>query len=466
MSTIWKGRYQALYSSIDRLDTRVKKSKGFAGKLVLEKTLDSLQQFSESLFDFLHDGFYGSAAGNPHPACPPFLEQADAHSPESVISAVLSQVGYDLLTLERILGQRADWDPTNNPAHTALAKADALAYKALQPAVAKGWISQPGILTYFLKDDQIRVVPYAPVALIAVPYSIIETDSNGANTDRDFLAIPHEVAHYVFRHGQINGNRIEALCKGQMPAHTNWTRAWLEEVFADVYGSLVAGPVIGLSFQGMAYDDKPTKFVEDDGEHPVPFLRPFIYHDMAKRLDSTESQRAGKRLRRTWENKLKKRGNPKGFVPNHLNQAGQYLLVSKKEALKQLKQMTTIVLNCLGLDSDAIPYDDFDWWKNLTDAPEKIYLNNEETDPHLLFDELPASLNNAVKSVEPHKDDDKLDWQTGGKTGDSIDHLIEMRHCDGDTSKIPNPIWRAYMGTLDWMVGGPNENPVDPGNGP
>jgi hypothetical protein len=51
----------------------------------------------------------------------------------------------------------------------------------------------------------------------------------------------------------------------------------LEEIFADVYGCLVAWPAIALSFQDLQLQETPAAFITSDHEHPVPVLRPGIY---------------------------------------------------------------------------------------------------------------------------------------------------------------------------------------------
>jgi hypothetical protein len=40
---------------------------------------------------------------------------------------------------------------------------------------------------------------------------------------------------------------------------------------------LLAGPVIALDFQDLQLEKAPKQFVEDDREHPVPIIRPYVY---------------------------------------------------------------------------------------------------------------------------------------------------------------------------------------------
>ena len=50
---------------------------------------------------------------------------------------------------------------------------------------------------------------------------------------------------------------------------------WQEEIFADIYGCLVAGPAIAKSFQDLLFDN--YTLTESDGVHPIPLIRPYIY---------------------------------------------------------------------------------------------------------------------------------------------------------------------------------------------
>lgn len=60
---------------------------------------------------------------------------------------------------------------------------------------------------------------------------------------------------------------------------TEWMTDWLEEIFADTYGCIIAGPVNVLSFQEMlANSPAPVAAVNNqhDHKHPFPALRPLI----------------------------------------------------------------------------------------------------------------------------------------------------------------------------------------------
>jgi hypothetical protein len=149
------------------------------------------------------------------------------------------------------------------------------------------------VMTYFQNSASIRIIPYASVALVAIPFTATEVK-------RDYLALPHEVGHYVYRHGKIKGKSIpQALGQRLMeldPPSPRWARRWKEEIFADLYGCLIGGPVTALSFQDLARQSSRTpiihvpgeylygSFTEDDGVHPVSVVRPYVYTNVLRRM--------------------------------------------------------------------------------------------------------------------------------------------------------------------------------------
>ncbi|MBN1582870.1 MAG: hypothetical protein JXA89_19320 [Anaerolineae bacterium] len=171
-------------------------------------------------------------------------------------------------------------------AQKALDIADRLAWAALQPAISAGLVDKDTtVLVYFTKLNSIRIIPYAPVALIGIPLTCI-------NSPQDYLAIPHEIGHYVFRRG-IHG---ETDIHKEIDTETDCA-PWREETFADVYGCIVAGPVAALSFQAIQMERKPKSFITDDGEHAMPMIRPYVY---TQTLYKTGFPEWGKRLEDLW----------------------------------------------------------------------------------------------------------------------------------------------------------------------
>ncbi len=311
---IWELRKDALLGRIGALSSRYEKS-NLPRRATLSILLQGLQSFSECYFDYFYKGF-ASEPGKK-------LKRSDEYPPEHVLSVALSQIGYDLEVIERAMMQRLEGTDFEKQ---ALEKTDALAWNALQLVKDKLKKSDVTSLTYFHKSPNIRVMPYAKVMLIGVPYTV-------TMTSMDYLAIPHEVGHYVFWNrestqewwrnnvagaAELCGDeakqafrvwwlktssdwkptssdpvQVDAELDKAAPAHD--ARPWWEELFADVYAALIAGPIEAMDFQEQALHNSRKGFLELKDEHPSPVLRPRIFNkvlaarrdwgDMPEKLD-------------------------------------------------------------------------------------------------------------------------------------------------------------------------------------
>jgi hypothetical protein len=229
------------------------------------------------------------------------------------ISETEAQIGNDLEVIERTADQRMRDAPPDY--REALVRADALAYAALHPA--KKAFSSPDdqtALTYFQKAPAIRVIPYAPVALIGIPFTTLKAS-------HDYLATPHEVGHYVYWHGRVPKKRAYGVDAGlplrvallrrlQTNLKRSRVRKWVEEVFADVYCCAIGGPVMAIDFQDLQLNRSYEEFVEDDGEHPIPLIRPDVRHRVLEKMGLAEYADAA-RVR--WEELLKGRGEAQAY---------------------------------------------------------------------------------------------------------------------------------------------------------
>ncbi|MBK8051685.1 MAG: hypothetical protein IPK16_34115 [Anaerolineales bacterium] len=85
--------------------------------------------------------------------------------PALLREATIHQVAYDIDVFMSVLGQREK--EVGTPAmQKTLAMADRLAADALAPAVRHRLVEQTAVLTYFQKATTIRLIPYAPLALV------------------------------------------------------------------------------------------------------------------------------------------------------------------------------------------------------------------------------------------------------------------------------------------------------------
>jgi len=276
LSPIWLTRWQALEKALNSTDIQ---------DTTLNSMLTCLKAFGEDQIQFFYDGFNNGR-----------LLPSMYHPAEHVLSATLAQVSYDLSAIRQAADQRRTPE-----LKATLKKADQLAQNALNLAIEKGLLKAGTVVTYFDKSPFIRVIPYAPVALVGIPYTALESP-------RDLLAIPHEIGHYVYHHATGLGAKLHT----QIPLDPPWYNHWLEEIFADIYGCLVAGPVIGLDFQDLLLDNASEQFTEDDGEHPIDAIRPFIYIKVLEKLGFNNAAEA---LEGRWESYRMQRNYPESFVP-------------------------------------------------------------------------------------------------------------------------------------------------------
>lgn len=97
----------------------------------------------------------------------------------------------------------------------------------------------------------------------------------------ELLAIPHEIAHYVYQHGKLAGKSLIEVSK-KFENHPYYR--WCEELFADVYGCIVGGPLAANQYASVANFNNRDRAWKDDEEHPTPVLRLFIMAEILRIL--------------------------------------------------------------------------------------------------------------------------------------------------------------------------------------
>ncbi|MBX3057314.1 MAG: hypothetical protein KF770_12660 [Anaerolineae bacterium] len=262
---VWKERWQTLDKIMSDLLTAYGRDSGpdFPRKATIYELLQRLKSFGKSHFTYFYQGFLDGSPLTLH-------EDLEKYPPAAVLRSIIDQISFDLEVIERAWNQRLAGTAVTKE---ALQLADALGQLALQPAVHGGLIpANVTTLTYFQKSTSVRVIPYADVAIVGLPFTAVDVS-------RDFLAIPHEVAHYLYRHGNHAEKPVSTFLRDNTKQHPKYLRNWLEETFADVYGCLVAGPVMAIDFQDLQLDDPIDEFTKAyiDYEDPVPVIRPDIY---------------------------------------------------------------------------------------------------------------------------------------------------------------------------------------------
>lgn len=293
----------------------------FDRKSTVSMLLDCLQAFGKRQFDFFYDGF-----GKQQYFA---LDISDYYPVDYAFSVTLSQIGYDFEVIEEIGTQRIK---DNEKVREVLKSADILAQNSVEMGQKASLVSPTAVLSYFHKSANIRVIPYAPIALVGIP-------NTAAIVQRDLLATPHEVGHYVYSNGMSHKKSMVTQVNHALVKFPDWLQAWGEEIFADIYGCLVAGPVAALSFQDLLLTHSLADFMVDDGEHPAELIRPYIYSHVLYALGFTSTAR---RLDERWQRYMLERGCPDSFK---IHDRDLYIPVSEGRAL--IEAATDKLLNLL-----------------------------------------------------------------------------------------------------------------------
>lgn len=334
---IWRERLNAILKVVEILRTRLTEEEKDSRAILLINLLNRLQLFANDHFEFFIEGFADEPKEielvNP-------LDDLQVPSVEYVFGTILHQISNDITVFQRIQEQRKSASDNEQPLLLErLDLADKLAYIALQqlqPFLPASDQEAPpttpthSVLSYFHLAANTRVLPYAPVALIGMPLS-------AAKVNRDFLAIPHELGHYLFWHGNVNSvvetstpslrfnvrkeiataatgaqdtGLLESLSVAEdalplLQQHP-WLLPWAEEFFADVVSCLIAGPIVALYFQDLLLQTRSDWMYMDNGTYPAAAIRPYIYSETFKML--FPSSNTGEQLETRWQTMLTERG--------------------------------------------------------------------------------------------------------------------------------------------------------------
>jgi hypothetical protein len=312
----WEERWESLSEVMESLRADIDGS-SIPERTTLLSLIDGLAPKAEEHVTYFLKGFSKKSQLYQLKEDRPQQRSQVRFSKDYALSKVLDRIAFDLDVIYLSFKQRSD-KSHYNPLQITLDLADELALEALHPAKIQGLIgSKTEALTYLQKSFETRVIPYAEVSLIGIPFTSVRLRA-------DLLAIPHEVGHYIF----WNGGRIYKKWEKQLDSLREKNRKenfeWTEEIFADVYGCVVAGPVMALDFQDLQLEfagfDPVTEINEfEDGvdeDHPTPILRPRIYTETLKKMKARGVTSAGlgdldaiaNQLDTRWEMKLQDRG--------------------------------------------------------------------------------------------------------------------------------------------------------------
>ena len=447
---IWCQRWQALHSTIQHHLRRLENEPNQIDRQeTVQSLLTTLRYFGKSQVGFFVRGFSPNANIG--------LEPSPDYPPEYALRVTVDQIAYDLDVLQRAQQQRTKGSSSREMRET-LALADVLAYRALEPAIRHGLIDNTTVVTYFQKLVNVRIIPYAPVALIGLPLSAM-------TVTRDLLAIPHEVGHYIFRYGRVQHGAHKGSRFAQALAHElaampqaipQWTLNWLEEIFADVYGALVAGPIMAIGFEDLITDDPFAEFTHDDGEHPIAALRLPIYHRVLHNLGNYTAELNA--LQGRWQAIVEQRRALVSFVP-----AGGTEQISLKDAQLVIEQIVDLIM---AGELGQMPAEREQWSPALRDRKqvEDLVTGFAQTVQQQRTQDA------QVPDVQLLKRDNGEDWirllplknQSGiapverkaGTTGLPFDTIKEKKN---GTNLSPDE-WMELLDSSGWAVEGPGGN--------
>lgn len=306
-----------------------------------ERQLYNLRTLSRKQKKFVKDRLETSVTST--------LESAEAHSKVALIRESFGRMAKDIEIVQRAIVQRVhEVDDTGKYAPSMQANAlqitDKLALEALEPfqrlLPADSAITP---ITFFSQETHVQGVPYCDdVVLIGIRYDQVLQQASTSEIPPlpfELLAIPHEVGHYIYQRANLENirsdintivsaefNQIEWLIRVQNPDGLSFKdvgenlpfsedygqdavdryKKWCEEIFSDICGCIVAGPLVALSLLSILASRADAENQIADGEHPTGTLRPFILKEILTilqelRADKYQFNEAAEGLIDSWK---------------------------------------------------------------------------------------------------------------------------------------------------------------------
>lgn len=452
---IWDARCSALENTItDMLDAVEKYPEDWA--VTIASALKCLRAFGKTQFDFFQAGFLEKN-----------LVDSPKYKAEFALRQTLDQIAYDLSVLQRAFSQRHP-DLTPRRQRDTLELADRLAYRALKPAIEGGMLPDTAVITYFQKATHVRVVPYAPVAIIGIPYActgifdevgsrVLDQAADGrTHTARDFLAIAHEAGHHVFWHGKNGRASLRAVLRSKLSAEPAYRMAWLEEIFADVYGAVVAGPVLALDFQELLYDN--LDLMADDGAHPVDVVRPYIYTETLRQItDPAAANGVADELDKQWQALIGERMITDRFVPKNGHGSTPVLLT---DAVKSVQEAVNIILKEL---TEVLGKAQISRWSADDAIPDLAAYETFREQILKLADLRPKKLTAVAAAAlqTASNDPDAIPWEIGKPLVRWL-NIFQKAVAEEELTLLPET-WQTLLEGGGWAAGGPEGNTNPPG---
>ncbi|MEM7532123.1 MAG: hypothetical protein AAF639_08105 [Chloroflexota bacterium] len=155
------------------------------------------------------------------------------------------------------------------------------------------------IITYLSKRTHIHIMPYTKqfmligVSADRVPPAASIFEGKGFLGENfhtfELMAIPHEVGHHIYQYGKLTDGTTFPEISEKFEDSPYYR--WCEELFADVYGCIVAGPFAAISMEALLMSIDRDRVWKDDEDHPTPVLRVFIFAEILRRLQKIRPNR-------------------------------------------------------------------------------------------------------------------------------------------------------------------------------
>ena len=435
---LWVRRYNGLKAMMGQVDNALNQK--FLGVEALGCVIDGFKLFAEGQYTYFR-------TQQPPPT----------YQRELGLRITLNKLSQDLEVIERIACQRSA-SRTNATLAKRLALTDALAYEAMRPVFGDLLHEGATVLTYFQKSPEIRVIPYTNVALIGMPYSCL-------TEDRDLLALPHEVGHYIYwnalnaKPSRFLGSdlRVADLLQWQLrkafPMLSDYALAWTEEAFADCYGAWVAGPYLAKDSQDYEVEYAPTNLLRDDGEHPLPAIRPYSHIQM---LRNQGQSGWADQLRSEWRDAVQAAFYCDPEMTQFTPQGGNQLVSLAEARDNGLLKMASVVqtwLDQIGSARRALSF-----WQSISPPPYADYAAAGKASPDLYTDFSNALQSLANVAVPPVA---SCEWYA---SWDDYKSALLLRDRNRVAQMTPNPP-EPYQQN-EWLVvleaGGWTTGPNDP----
>lgn len=320
----YEKQFVALMGALERMDKRYFDEDGDlqGRKGTILHLIRDLRQFAVGQFYFF---FYGFSGQEGYIKLNPSVSEIDPRvpiPPEHVLASIIDQIAADITIIQLAAEQYRLVSGDDAKSQKDALKVDCTEFDLL---TVGNWLGNQAfwsdpkkdsvedwglktVLTYLTDSVKVRVVPYAQVMLLGIPYSC-------KKDLRKLLAIPHEMGHFLFwyshkqerkdlsminkeweniKQNDLSLNVREVFYKfSAQPEKPSWS----EEIFADVFSVLVGGPLAILTAMDIALEHTTDDFqdLDSDDTHPTPLIRPVL---MIKALAALARETAEKPFKR------------------------------------------------------------------------------------------------------------------------------------------------------------------------